>query len=136
MRISDWSSDVCSSDLKGTQVDFGRAALIPAPAPNIVIDDVPVGLDGARQQILERASPQHAGPMIADDVRQLVRFEVELLHRQPEMIAERLAQMPAPGRRGDRKSVGEGKSVSVRVDLGGRSMHKKKNKEQKQTNRT
>src|SRR3546814_2562917 len=89
MRISDWSSDVCSSDLKGTQVDFGRAALIPAPAPNIVIDDVPVGLDGARQQILERASPQHAGPMIADDVRQLVRFEVELLHRQPEMIAER-----------------------------------------------
>src|SRR3546814_10480277 len=95
MRISDWSSDVCSSDL-GTQVDFGRAALIPAPAPNIVIDDVPVGLDGARQQILERASPQHAGPMIADDVRQLVRFEVELLHRQPEMIAERLAQMLAP----------------------------------------
>src|SRR3546814_16611326 len=67
---------------------------------NIVIDDVPVGLDGARQQILERASPQHAGPMIADDVRQLVRFEVELLHRQPEMIAERLAQMLAPGRRG------------------------------------
>src|SRR3546814_3531399 len=65
MRISDWSSDVCSSDL-----------------------------------ILERASPQHAGPMIADDVRQLVRFEVELLHRQPEMIAERLAQMLAPGRRG------------------------------------
>src|SRR3546814_8438589 len=38
--------------------------------------------------------------MIADDVRQLVRFEVELLHRQPEMIAERLAQMLAPGRRG------------------------------------
>src|SRR3546814_4162055 len=45
MRISDWSSDVCSSVL-------------------------------------------------------LVRFEVELLHRQTEMIAERLAQMLAPGRRG------------------------------------
>src|SRR3546814_18250442 len=128
MRSSDWSSDVCSSDL----VDFGRAALIPAPAPNIVIDDVPVGLDGARQQILERASPQHAGPMIAADVRQLVRFEVELLHRQPEMIAERLAQMLAPGRTGgethdagpivttlpawslccDRTSCGSGKSVA------------------------
>src|SRR3546814_5664820 len=39
-------------------------------------------------------------PMIADDFCQLVRFEVELLHRQTEMIAERLAQMLAPGRRG------------------------------------
>src|SRR3546814_489855 len=86
---------------KGTQVDFGRAALVPTPASNIVINNVPVpGFDGAREQILERASPQHAGPMIADDVCQLVRFEVELLHRQTEMIAERLAQMLAPGRRG------------------------------------
>src|SRR3546814_2619428 len=74
---------------KGTQVDVGRAALVPTPAPNIVINNVPVpGFDGAREQILERASPQHAGPMIADDVCQLVRFEVELLHRQTEMIAE------------------------------------------------
>src|SRR3546814_6690359 len=76
-------------------------SLVPTPAPNIVINNVPVpGFDGAREQILERASPQHAGPMIADDVCQLVRFEVELLHRQTEMIAERLAQMLAPGRRG------------------------------------
>src|SRR3546814_11044652 len=33
--------------------------------------------------------------------------------------------------RSDRKSVGEGKSVSVRVDLGGRRSIKKKNKEDK-----
>src|SRR3546814_11371603 len=32
---------------------------------------------------------------------------------------------------GDRKSVGEGKSVSVRVDLGGRRIMKKKKKTQK-----
>src|SRR3546814_2752729 len=32
------------------------------------------------------------------------------------------------GREGDRKSVVEGKSVAVRVDLGGRRIHKKKNK--------
>src|SRR3546814_6856132 len=89
MRMCDWSSDVCSSDL---------AALVPAPAPNIVINDVPVlGFDGTRQQILERA---HTGPMIADDVRQLVRFKVELLDRQPEMISERIAKMIGPGRRG------------------------------------
>src|SRR3546814_11122071 len=86
---------------KAERVACDRAALVPTPAPNIVINNVPVpGFDGAREQILERASPQHAGPMIADDVCKLVRFEVELLHRQTEMIADSLAQLPAPGRRG------------------------------------
>src|SRR3546814_20708886 len=36
-------------------------------------------------------------------------------------------------RRGDRKSVGEGKSVSGRVDLGGRRILKKKTKQNTQT---
>src|SRR3546814_20330014 len=35
--------------------------------------------------------------------------------------------------RGDRKSVGEGKGVSVRVDLGGRRIIKKKTKTNKKT---
>src|SRR3546814_13496134 len=41
---------------------------------------------------------------------------------------EREANLPAMGMAGqeDRKSVGEGKSVSVRVDLGGRRIIKKK----------
>src|SRR3546814_17240478 len=43
---------------------------------------------------------------------------------------------PAPvGARLDRKSVVEGKSVSVRVDLGGRCSIKKKNKKKKTTKR-
>src|SRR3546814_6183574 len=78
MRISDWSSDVCSSDL-------GRrlfAALV------------------ARRQA-------------------------------PRLRLDRGRQRPALGaldgwRRGDRKSVVSGKSVSVRVDLGGRRIIKKK----------
>src|SRR3546814_19317281 len=36
------------------------------------------------------------------------------------------ASTAPPSRRGDRKSVGSGKSVSVRVDLGGRRSIKKK----------
>src|SRR3546814_17512916 len=40
--------------------------------------------------------------------------------RQPEQQVEQLAHQP------DRKSDGEGKSVSVRVDLGGRRSLKKK----------
>src|SRR3546814_5882053 len=52
---------------KGTQVDFGRAALVPTPAPNLVINNVPVpGFDCAREQILGRASQQHDGSMIAE----------------------------------------------------------------------
>src|SRR3546814_12691227 len=40
--------------------------------------------------------------------------------------AQRHQRPPAPDRRQDRKSVVEGKSVSVRVDLGGRRIIKQK----------
>src|SRR3546814_16952288 len=110
---------------------------MPAPGPNRFTADVPVGLDGARQQILERASPQHAGPMIADDVRPLVRFEVELLHRQPAMIAQRLAQLLPPGRRGGElhapghvvtpppTAAAQGKEMSASECTGGGRTNKK-----------
>src|SRR3546814_16556613 len=43
---------------------------------------------------------------------------------------------PESARIGDRKSVVEGKSVSVRVDLGGRRIIKKKNKEKEENKRS
>src|SRR3546814_20616585 len=61
-------ADHCRS--KGTQADLGRAALVPAPAPNIVVDDVPAGLDAARPAILERGAPKHAGTLTPNKVRQ------------------------------------------------------------------
>src|SRR3546814_16425199 len=81
MRISDWSSDVCSSDL----------------------DDLLL----ARVERVRLAGgiEQHGRILDAVD-RQLVLR----LHR-----------------RTDRKSVVSGKSVSVRVDLGGRRIIKKTN---------
>src|SRR3546814_13283447 len=81
MRISDWSSDVCSSDLR-------RHA-----------SGMPGGLRRGRRTLGHCAAPRPGGH---------------------------------PAFHGDRKSVVWGKSVSVRVDLGGRRIIKKKRKKLQQ----
>src|SRR3546814_12559167 len=83
LRSSDWSSDVCSSDLVGQRQELARV----------------------RYHLCRRAAP-------------LCR------------IAERLCAAV------DRKSVVQGKSVSVRVDLGGRRLIKKKNQNTLQAHAT
>src|SRR3546814_19226293 len=93
MHISDWSSDVCSSDL--IALALGKGPL-----------DV-VGLHEGGETSLDRL--RHRNRL--DDIRPGLR--------------QRLA---FGGVRGDRKSVVLGKSVSVRVDLGGRRIIKKKRK--------
>src|SRR3546814_1535528 len=80
MRISDWSSDVCSSDL-------------------LVVHGVTLETEA----LLAAAHTEHGG--------ELTRIHVETT---------------APIGTLDRKSVVSGKSVSVRVDLGGRRIIKKK----------
>src|SRR3546814_12299195 len=81
MRISDWSSDVCSSDLLLTQL---------------------------------RASDFHV----------FTRLEVEQVCAAAGWTVRSDGAVALPGT--DRKSVVEGKRVSVRVDLGGRRIIKKK----------
>src|SRR3546814_13862905 len=97
MRISDWSSDVCASDL-----------------PRAGIGDWGLGIRGCR-----RACSIHE-PRICES-------------RIPNPDS-RPSSLPAPGfarphveplRAGDRTSVVKGKSVGVRVDLGGRRLIKK-----------
>src|SRR3546814_15601488 len=94
MRISDWSSDVCSSDLSSP-----RQA---RPADLAVIGAV--------------AKVQHLALQIAAGVA--------------ATVADVIGQPPAGklGHRKDRKSGASGKRVSVRVDLGGRRIIKKKNR--------
>src|SRR3546814_17843656 len=90
MRISDWSSDVCSSDL------FLQRRLYPTDwrqTPPSVRPADPFSM--ARTQRRERAD-----------------------------LSQRVARPHAHLSR-DRKSVVSGKSVSVRVDLGGRRIIKK-----------
>src|SRR3546814_21176335 len=87
MRISDWSSDVCSSDLLWisgvVRGDFGESIRIQMPVSQLLADKLPVTLELA-------------------------------------VLAMLIALLI------DRKSVVSGKSVSVRVAIGGRRLIKKK----------
>src|SRR3546814_18870032 len=95
MRISDWSSDVCSSDLgqgtgHGTQIRDGRTDIVQFPA-------VTRAASTAKISVGQRRDP-NAG---LTQVGKALPFFL------------------------DRKSVVEGKSVSVRVHRGGRRLIQK-----------
>src|SRR3546814_8460519 len=96
MRISDWSSDVCSSDLE--QADSGHRVREPVPGRH-------------RAQVQRRHLQQRRADL-----------EPHLLLELPGAEGRRQADR----RPGARKSVVEGKGVSVRVDTGGSSIIKKK----------
>src|SRR3546814_13657313 len=106
MRIRDWSSDVCSSDLH--RLEICRFAELEAFRLG--------GLDdGAGQRMLALAfeaghQPQRVGVAEAGP-----GYHVD--HPRPPF-----------GERADRKSVVKGTSVSVRVDPGGRRVLKQKKK--------
>src|SRR3546814_17948644 len=99
MRISDWSSDVCSSDLK------------QRPVPPHRDDDEP-----------GRALPTEIVEVL-DRNMTLLRPTFTAGHRVEGWSNDDYAVM---WQTIDRKSVVWGKSVSVRVDLGGRRIIKKK----------
>src|SRR3546814_18610011 len=96
MRISDWSSDVCSSDL----VFLKRGD--------------PEGLITLFERHLERQE--------TTEIWQALVYHMLQIHPEdPRRLAEFIRVLFA-----DRKSVVSGKSVSVRVDLGGRRIIKTK----------
>src|SRR3546814_14609724 len=99
MRISDWSSDVCSSDLA---ID------------NIGLEGGAVPQDARRDAILVDRHSQRMGQIGVLGLRHAVAIE-DVGRRAPHEPVTR-ALDPA----GDRKSVVLGKSVSVRLDLVGR----------------
>src|SRR3546814_13933487 len=111
MRISDWSSDVCSSDL------------IPGPERGTAARDAGKG----------RFACRGGGGGRPDRGVSLHGRSIRRARRSPHAAGRRragAARVPDAARRvvawRDRKSVGEGKRVSVRVDLGGRRIIKKK----------
>src|SRR3546814_16486393 len=111
MRISDWSSDGCSSDL--TQGWLRLPALIPR--------DSALALDERFDEIAERLRQTGGGP---NDPY----FTHEVYHSQ-----HRISHDPAMAE--DGKRVVWGKSVSVRVDLGGRGVISKNKRYQERTRR-
>src|SRR3546814_20266109 len=100
MRISDWSSDVCSSDLRAGEVTEGRTTGAAADIEDVArepgrhVADLPFHDRGAAP----------AADLPAD--------RAECCEEPEEQCAS------------DRKSVVQGKSVSVSVDLGGRRITK------------
>src|SRR3546814_14188320 len=106
MRISDWSSDVCSSDLPdggiGRRTSFrcwrsqGRGGSSPL-----------LGTICSHQNVPKHCRNGGILPFLTSSAESEVLFCSALFQR-------------------DRKSVVKGKSVSVRVDLGGRRIFKKK----------
>src|SRR3546814_11302981 len=103
MRISDWSSDVCSSDL------FGRRQERP-------FDKLRANGVGGRSR--EASDLQRRRPAAFDP-----RPRADRLAGRPRALGD------AGGARGpqaDRKRVVSGKTGSVRVDLGGRCILTKK----------
>src|SRR3546814_14916236 len=102
MRISDWSSDVCSSDL------LEDAGVQPASRPVLPQPD--------------STALRHAAPVAQMVVEQ--QREADLPFR-PSVAHAGNDERHRPGQI-DRKSVVEGKSVLVRVALGGRLIIKKK----------
>src|SRR3546814_11936475 len=106
MRISDWSSDVCSSDLPAWR-PMPRGGRLPVSA----------GIaDGGSSRPWSEIQLQIAGPMPVGT------------------IGARIDGVDRACRPEDRKSVVSGKSVSGRVDLGGRSIIKKKNTKERRDN--
>src|SRR3546814_17075601 len=124
MRISDWSSDVCSSDLPGAAEriqkpfaavhDLRRGAAFGA-------EGAAGGMCGVRPDLDEAAVLDHvdraaAGAAERAETRDLVSARLSSGGRQGAFVQGHI----------DRKRVGWGRRVTVRVDCGGRRMIKQK----------
>src|SRR3546814_19412447 len=107
MRICDWSSDVCSSDL----LDFQMQGMTVASRIPVGTEEVIRTAPAARiRDLYDRYyRPERATLVMVGD------FDPAAVEAK---VKARL----------DRKSVVEGKSVSVGVGLGGRRIFKKKKK--------
>src|SRR3546814_13182148 len=119
MRISDWSSDVCSSDLAAAHREHEAArgqGHRARAGPVRVRFRAEFRRLGAAEGTRRGGHRNHAA---------LCRTAQPRRHRRSiEPAARRMYRSI----RSDRKSVVEGKSVSVRVDLGGRLIIQKKKK--------
>src|SRR3546814_3431767 len=84
MRISDWSSDVCSSDLRDADLvqrgDRRRDVLVAADA----VDAREQRGDRLRAIGLDRGHVQAAGPEVAE---QFLHMVLRRLHRRVEQVA-------------------------------------------------
>src|SRR3546814_16650604 len=118
MRISDWSSDVCSSDLdRHRHPRRRRSAARSAGVAS------PRGCRRDRRRRYRAAAQHRGGGIVIADTATRPAGDPSLARRLT--AGALLAPVALVGGVQDRKSVVEGKSVSVSVDLGGRRIIKK-----------
>src|SRR3546814_18238269 len=111
MRISDWSSDVCSSDLMF--------------ATDLSMDVVELAREADARGLQSLWLPEHTH--IPASRRTPPPGGQDVLPEEYRRSFDPLVALAAAASATDRKSVVQGKSVSVRVDLcGGRDFKKKK----------
>src|SRR3546814_17030560 len=113
MRISDWSSDVCSSDLKST---------MPSPTPA----HRPAWRGWATMTEADKNGESLYPPMLSAEIRR-VRQDSGLSHAGFDCLFV-IHKTTVQRRETDRKSGGEGESGSERGDLCGCRLVKKKKK--------
>src|SRR3546814_13940483 len=106
MRISDWSSDGCSSDLERPS----ETVLITVKGDSMI----DAGIVPGDVVIVEKRQVARIGDIVVAIVDNEFTFKTMRRGNSPFVL------LP------DRQSVVEGKSVSVRVDLSGRRLIKKK----------
>src|SRR3546814_20079586 len=110
MRISDWSSDVCSSDL------FTQELRLSSTANGGPVEWLVGGFFTSEKSTFQSDfQPVHADNSFDNDTT-IVYGDDEFTHYKEYALFGT-----------DRKRVVKGKSVSVRVDHGGRRIIKKKN---------
>src|SRR3546814_20952511 len=114
MRISDWSSDVCSSDLRSEHpARVAQDAQLQREAKTIVV--APALADMPEILIVEGIVPQEL-TLIDRQVKQRLALSIGQGHATRHTCS---LFFPSYVLR-DLKGVGLGKSVSLREDMGGR----------------
>src|SRR3546814_11048057 len=134
MRISDWSSDVCSSDLNIARLDpdevnrceaFTRLVREGRSVEDIGLTFGLTGLQVKRTLAIGNLLPRIRGFYRAGKIDVVTLRHLTLATKAQQR--EWLGLVDCPEKQ-DRKSVATGKSVSGRVDPGGhRHVKKKKN---------
>src|SRR3546814_12204693 len=114
LRISDWSSDVCSSDLCSSAPAGSTVQGVPRVTAAAFAVQAPAG---ARFHGVAGRRLEVQPGVVGKPRRQRVQ------HRGPQVVAERRVDEK------DRKSGGWGKRESGRVDLSGRRILKKQKRE-------
>src|SRR3546814_12458930 len=134
MRISDWSSDVCSSDLDTKSI---RELLRERKDVSalLLVSPKDAALYG-EPKMIERITP-YAMLLLREADHERTLRRIGLANRPPQALVAIPPSAPDQGRAGERPVVAqveqgrmwsaEGRTVSLRVDQGGTRSIKKKN---------